>query len=255
VAKRPAPVPRHLAIHRQSISPATLFRRLPVWVSKADIVAYLKLSPTDAQALFDSADRRSLIDGVERISKYQLQTPPYPDLIRVMQRHPSRPSIRRVFRAEIEKILRDPPHPQYAAFQKEFAKYERDARWTAAWSMEPPRRAGSGQNGGYGGFWTVLRAISLLEKLEATGGADELTDPSCVRALPKKSEWVFTKPNGRPYTAVRGFDKARKTAGLIDVVPNTAKFAVTVHTLRHTFATRLIEKASIYERFRNSAGG
>lgn len=59
--------------------------------------------------------------------------------------------------------------------------------------------------------------------------------------LPKKSEWVFTKPNGKPYTAVRGFDKARKAAGLIDVVPNTEKFAVTVHTLRHTFATRLIE--------------
>ncbi len=48
---------------------------------------------------------------VEKISKYQLQTPPYPDLIRVMQRHPSRPSIRRVFRAGIEKILRDPTHP------------------------------------------------------------------------------------------------------------------------------------------------
>lgn len=59
--------------------------------------------------------------------------------------------------------------------------------------------------------------------------------------LPKKSEWVFTKPNGKPYTAVRGFDKARKAAGLIDMVPNTEKFAVTVHTLRHTFATRLIE--------------
>jgi hypothetical protein len=45
-------------------------------VSKADIVAYLKLSPTDAQALFDSADRRCLIDGVEKISKYQLQRLP-----------------------------------------------------------------------------------------------------------------------------------------------------------------------------------
>jgi integrase len=59
--------------------------------------------------------------------------------------------------------------------------------------------------------------------------------------LPKKSEWVFTKPNGKPYTAVRGFDKARKAAGLIDLIPGTEKFAVTVHTLRHTFATRLIE--------------
>jgi hypothetical protein len=111
--KRPAIVSRH----RQSITPATRFRRLPVWVSKADI-AYLKLSPTDAQALFDSADRRCLIDGVQKISKYQLQTPPYPDLIRVMQRHPSRPSIRRVFRAAIEKILADPSHPQHRAFKK-----------------------------------------------------------------------------------------------------------------------------------------
>ena len=50
--------------------------------------------------------------------------------------------------------------------------------------------------------------------------------------LPRKSEWVFTKPDGRPYTAVGGFNRARKAAGLSDV---------TVHTLRHTFATRLIE--------------
>ena len=64
---------------------------------------------------------------------------------------------------------------------------------------------------------------------------------AALSQLPKKSEWVFTKPNGKPYTAVRGFDKARKAAGLLDVVPNTAKLAVTVHTLRHTFATRLIE--------------
>ena len=92
MAKRPAIVSRH----RHSISPATRFRRLPVGVSKADIVAYLRLSPTDAQALIDSASRRCLIDGIEKISKYQLQSPPYPDLIRVM----------------------------YAAFQKEFAKYQ-----------------------------------------------------------------------------------------------------------------------------------
>jgi len=118
--KRPALVSRH----RQSITPATRFRRLPVWVSRADIVAYLKLSPTDAKALFDSASRRCLINGIEKISKYQLQAPPYPDLIRVMQRHPSRPSVRRVFRAAIEKILADPSHPQHKAFQKEFRKYQ-----------------------------------------------------------------------------------------------------------------------------------
>lgn len=118
--KRPAIVSRH----RQSITPATRFKRLPVWVSKADIVAYLKLSPTDAQAIFDSSSRRCLIDGIEKISKYQLQTSPYPDLIRVMQRHPSRPSIRRVFRAAIEKILADPSHPQHEAFTKEFERYQ-----------------------------------------------------------------------------------------------------------------------------------
>lgn len=53
-----------------------------------------------------------------------------------------------------------------------------------------------------------------------------------LERLPRKSEWVFTKPDGRPYTAVGGFNRARKAAGLSDV---------TVHTLRHTFATRLIE--------------
>jgi integrase len=50
--------------------------------------------------------------------------------------------------------------------------------------------------------------------------------------LPKKGEWVFAKSDGTPYTSVCGFNKARKAAGLTDV---------TVHTLRHTFATRLIE--------------
>jgi hypothetical protein len=120
-------MPKRRAIvsrHHQSITPATRFKRLPVWVSKADIVAYLRLSPTDAQAIFDAADRRCLIDGVEKISKYQLQAPPYPDLIRTMRQHPSRPSIRRLFRAAIEKILADPSHPQHRAFKEEFAKYQ-----------------------------------------------------------------------------------------------------------------------------------
>ncbi len=120
MAKRPALVSRH----RHSITPSTPFKRLPVWLSKADVIAYFRLGGTDAQAIFDSADRRCLIHGIEKISKYQLQAPPYPDLIRVMQRHPSRPSVRRVFRAAIEKILADPSHPQHHAFKNEFEKYQ-----------------------------------------------------------------------------------------------------------------------------------
>ena len=111
------------SIHRQSIRSSTRFKRLPVWVSKADIVAWLKVSPTDAQALLDSASRQCLIDGELKISKWQLQAQPYADLIPLMQRHPSGPSMKRIVRAEVEKILNDPTHPQYRAFQKEFAKY------------------------------------------------------------------------------------------------------------------------------------
>ncbi|HWF61755.1 MAG TPA: hypothetical protein VN666_15795 [Nitrospira sp.] len=32
------------SVHRRSIRPSTRFKRLPMWVSKADIVAYLKFS-------------------------------------------------------------------------------------------------------------------------------------------------------------------------------------------------------------------
>lgn len=53
-----------------------------------------------------------------------------------------------------------------------------------------------------------------------------------LQRLPRNSEWVFTKPNRKPYTAVGGFHQARKAAGLSDV---------TVHTLRRTVATRFIE--------------
>lgn len=122
--KRPAPVPRHLAVHHQAITPATPFRQLPVWVSRADIVAYFKVSKIDAQALINGASRRCLIDGVEKISKYQLQTQPFVDLIEVMQQHPSRRSPRRLFRAEITKILSDRSHPQNREFRKEFEKYQ-----------------------------------------------------------------------------------------------------------------------------------
>jgi integrase len=47
-----------------------------------------------------------------------------------------------------------------------------------------------------------------------------------------RSEWVFTKPDGTPYQSIRNsFETACRRAGLTDVTP---------HTLRHTFATRLI---------------
>lgn len=53
--------------------------------------------------------------------------------------------------------------------------------------------------------------------------------------LPRHSEFVLAKPNGRPYHAVRGFRAACQRVGLTDVTP---------HTTRHTFATRLIERGT-----------
>ena len=50
--------------------------------------------------------------------------------------------------------------------------------------------------------------------------------------LPKRSEFVFAKPNGKPYHAIRGFREACQRAGLTGVTP---------HSTRHTFATRLVE--------------
>ena len=55
---------------------------------------------------------------------------------------------------------------------------------------------------------------------------------SALNRLPKRSEFVFAKPNGKPYHAIRGFHEACQRAGLTGVTP---------HTTRHSFATRLVE--------------
>ncbi len=58
---------------------------------------------------------------------------------------------------------------------------------------------------------------------------------STVRAAlarhPHTGEFVFTKADGMPYRGVRGFAQACRRAGLSGVTP---------HTLRHTFASRLV---------------
>jgi hypothetical protein len=110
-----------VSVRRIAISPSTRLKRLPVYLSGSDISAWLKLSPTDAEALVNASPSK-VFDGIPRISKYQLQTQPYA-LITVMQRNPSGPSIKRIARAAVKKILRDPTHPQHRAFKKVFAKY------------------------------------------------------------------------------------------------------------------------------------
>ena len=55
---------------------------------------------------------------------------------------------------------------------------------------------------------------------------------AALSRLPRLSEFVFAKPNGKPYHAIRGFRAACQRAELTRVTP---------HTLRHTFATRLVE--------------
>jgi integrase len=80
------------------------------------------------------------------------------------------------------------------------------------------------------------RLLTVQASYSKNGHARSVDMNSLVIAaltrLPKRSEWVFAKPNGTPYHAVRGFRAACRAAGLTQIVP---------HTLRHTFATRLIE--------------
>ncbi len=51
---------------------------------------------------------------------------------------------------------------------------------------------------------------------------------AALNRLPKLSEFVFAKPSGKPYHAIRGFRGACQRAGLI---------GVTLQSTRHTFAT------------------
>jgi len=66
------------------------------------------------------------------------------------------------------------------------------------------------------------RAHQTLEQLKQTKETKKT----------KKSEYVFAQPNGKPYQSMgRWFRTACKEAGLV---------GVTLHTLRHTFASRLV---------------
>ena len=82
--------PLSVSVRGISIRRSTQFKQLPVYLSAADLSAWLKVSRTDAEALVHAAPHK-LFDGIPRISKYQLQTDFYTDMITVMQRHPSGP--------------------------------------------------------------------------------------------------------------------------------------------------------------------
>ncbi len=83
------------------------------------------------------------------------------------------------------------------------------------------------------------RLLSVQSSYAKNGQMRAIPMNSTVREaldhLPRRSEFVFAKPNGTPYYAVRGFKAACGRAGLKDVTP---------HTTRHTFATRLIERGT-----------
>jgi integrase len=82
----------------------------------------------------------------------------------------------------------------------------------------------------------MRRTVTVQASYAKSGQTRTVSLNSVVLAalsrLPKISEFVFAKPNGKPYHAIRGFRGACHRAGFTGVTP---------HTLRHTFATRLVE--------------
>ena len=81
------------------------------------------------------------------------------------------------------------------------------------------------------------RTVTVQAAYAKNGQTRSVPLNSTVRAalerLPRAGDFVFVKPDGIPYISVRNsFGAAYRLAGLSDVTP---------HTLRHTFATRLIE--------------
>ena len=62
----------------------------------------------------------------------------------------------------------------------------------------------------------VVNDASLDVRAAATVLMNSLIRPVLER-LPRKSKWVFAKPNTEPYTAVRGFRAACQEAGFIAV--------------------------------------
>ena len=80
------------------------------------------------------------------------------------------------------------------------------------------------------GNWLLRLTPEELEALKRT--PRKRIQTLSLDALPRRGEYVFTKPNGMPYRSARGFTTAGRRAGPSDVRSNV---------LRHTFATRLCE--------------
>lgn len=84
----------------------------------------------------------------------------------------------------------------------------------------------------WAGVDVMRRTLTVAAAYAKSGTSRSVSLNSVVLAvlsrLPKISEFVFAKPNGKPYHAIRGFRAACQRAGLTGVTP-------------HTFATRLVE--------------